>query len=107
MYPPLVLIETTMQPGNGEAVSRTISRHRVDLFVGTHDGVFSLHFAAATPQVADELVESFELFSGGFIPIEIAYQTDAQRDVIKVIAVNVAAIDLSCPTVANFNLSIA
>ena len=41
------------------------------------------------------------------IAIEIADQTNAERDVVQVIAMNMAAIDLPPPPVAHFNLPIA
>ena len=41
------------------------------------------------------------------IAIEIAHQTDAERDIVQVIAVDVAAVDLAAPAVSHFNLSIA
>ena len=44
---------------------------------------------------------------GGSISIEVAYETNAESDVIQVIARNMASIDLSCPAVTNFDLSIA
>jgi len=41
------------------------------------------------------------------IAIEIADQTNAERDVVQIIAVNVAAIDLSAPTISDFDLAVA
>ena len=43
---------------------------------------------------------------GGGVPIEIAYETNAQSDVVQVIARNMTAIDLPSPAVADFDLSI-
>jgi hypothetical protein len=41
------------------------------------------------------------------IAIEIADQTNAEGDVVQVIAVNVAAIDLPAPAVPHFDLAVA
>ena len=43
---------------------------------------------------------------GGSISIEIAYETNAESDVIQVIARNMTAIDLPSPAVTDFDLSI-
>ncbi len=40
------------------------------------------------------------------IAIEIANQTNPERNIIQVIAVDVAAIDLAAPTIAHFNLTV-
>ena len=41
------------------------------------------------------------------IPVEIADQTNAKGDVIQVIAVDMAAINLASPTIANFYFTIS
>ncbi len=41
------------------------------------------------------------------IAIEIADQTNPERDVVQVVAVDVAAVDLSPPTVPYFDLAVA
>ena len=41
------------------------------------------------------------------IAVEIADQTNPERDVVQIVAVNVAAVDLSPPTVPYFDLAVA
>ena len=41
------------------------------------------------------------------IAVEIADQTNPERDVVQVIAVDVAAVDLPAPTVADLDLAVA
>ncbi len=41
------------------------------------------------------------------IAIEIADQTNPERDVVQIIAVDVATVDLSPPTIAHFDLAVA
>src|SRR5207237_1887397 len=50
---------------------------------------------------------AIDLLARPLIAIESADQTNAERDVVQVIAVNVAAVDLPPPPVAHFNLPIA
>src|SRR5207237_6781274 len=50
---------------------------------------------------------AIELRPRRLIAIEIADQTNPERDVVQVIAVNMAAVDLPPPPVAHFNLPIA
>ena len=66
-----------------------------------------LGFAAAFSQVTDEFFARVELRTRWLVPIEIAYQTNAKRDVVQIIAVHVAAIDLASPPIANLDLAVA
>jgi len=69
--------------------------------------VVSRDLAAALPQVADQFFARFELCPRGLVAIEIAHQTDAERDVVQVIAVDMAAVDLAAPAVSHFDLAVA
>ena len=66
-----------------------------------------LGFAATLAQVTDEFFARVELRARWLVAIEIAYQTNAERNVVQIIAVNVAAVDLTPPTIAYFNLAVA
>ena len=66
-----------------------------------------LGFAATFAQVTDEFFARVELRARWLVAIEIAYQTNAERNVVQIIAVHVAAIDLTPPTIAYFNLAVA
>ena len=72
-----------------------------------HNDLVTGSLAAALPQVADQLFARFKLCTGRLVAIEIAYQTNAQRNIVQIIAVNVAAVDLTPPTIAYFNLAVA
>ena len=65
------------------------------------------HFAATLPQVTNELFARFELSASRLIAIEVANQTNSERNVVEIIAVDVATVDLPSPTVAYFDLAVA
>jgi hypothetical protein len=96
-----------MEPAVGEPLAGAISGHRVDFLVGLHDCDVSLKFAAARTQVADEFVEGGELIFCGDIAVKITHEADAERDAVQVIAVDVAAVDLPAPPVADLDLAVA
>jgi len=72
-----------------------------------HGDIASVDFAATFSHVADEFFARIELRARWLVAIEIAYQTNAQRNVVQIIAVNVAAVDLAPPAIADFDLAIA
>jgi len=72
-----------------------------------HRDIAPVDLAAALSQVANEFLTRFELCARWLVAIEIAYQTNAERNVVQIIAVHVAAIDLAAPAVAHFYLAIA
>ena len=63
--------------------------------------------SATLAQVTNQFFAGFELRPRGLIAIEIANQTYSQGDVVQIIAVDVAAIDLPPPAVAHLDLPIA
>ena len=63
--------------------------------------------AATLSQIANEFLTSIELRTRWLVPIEIAYQTNAERNIVQVIAVHVTAIDLTPPAVPDFDLPIS
>ena len=91
-----------MEPIERKAVPRAISGNRVDLFVSEDDGVFPVDLPDPLPQVSDQLIESLILSLGGKIPIEIADQADTDRNVIQVIAVDVATGGAGAPNDCRF-----
>jgi len=99
--------ESAMEPTQGEAVARTISRSWVYFLVAQNDGIASLHFSDSLSEVTYEFIERFKLSVGWKVTIEIADQANAKPDIVKVIAVNVSACQLLNPSVANFDLAIA
>ena len=67
----------------------------------------SLGFSAAVSQIANEFFRGFQLCAGRLISVEIAYETNAQRDVVEIIAVHMATVYLAPPAIAHFDLAIA
>ena len=66
-----------------------------------------LNFPAAFSQIINQLFAGLQLPTGRLIAIEIADQTNTERDVVQVIAVNVSAVYLTSPAIAHFDLAIA
>src|ERR687887_2857591 len=66
----------------------------------------SLGFAAALAQVANQFLTRVELRARRLVPIEIAYEANAERDVVQIIAVYMAAVDLAPPAIADFDLAV-
>ena len=73
----------------------------------SHRDVAPVSLAAAFAQVANQFFACVELGTRWLVAIEIAYQTNAERNVIQVIAVYVAAIDLAPPAIAHLDLAVA
>ena len=65
------------------------------------------HFPAALLQITNQLFARFELRACRLIAVEIAHQTDAETDIVHVIAVDMAAAHLPHPTIADFDLTVA
>src|SRR5207248_3286561 len=72
-----------------------------------HGNVASARPASALSQVTDKFFARVELRARWLVAIKIAYQTNAERNVVQIIAVHVAAVDLTPPTIAYFDLAIA
>jgi len=75
--------------------------------VWPHRNGAPLGFAATFAQVTDEFFARVELRARRLVAIKIAYQTNADRNVVQIIAVNVAAVDLTPPPIAHFDLAVA
>ena len=67
----------------------------------------SLGFAAAVSQIADQFLTRFELCARWLVSIEIAYETNTERDIVEIIAVHMTAVYLTPPSIANFDLAVA
>ena len=75
--------------------------------MGFYRNVASSGAAAPFAQITDEFVARVELCARWLIAVKVAYQTNAERNVVQIIAVHVAAVDLSPPAVAHFDLAVA
>ena len=96
-----------MEPAERESVAWTVGRLGVDFLVAFDDRRFPFNFPDSDAEVGDELVEGAELGVGRLVPVEIANETDAQGNVVEVVAGNVSAVDLAGPAVADFDFPIA
>ena len=72
-----------------------------------HRNGASVGLAATFSQVSNEFFARIKLRARRLVAIKIAYQTNAQRNVVQIIAVHVAAVDLAPPAIAHFNLAVA
>ena len=79
----------------------------IDFAVGLHRYRTSFGFAAAVSQIANEFLTCVELCARRLVSIEIAYETNAERDVVQIIAVHVTSVYLAPPSVADFDLAVA
>src|SRR6266487_2156235 len=94
------------EPRIRKIVARAVGRpaRRIDFTVWFYRNGASPGATATLSQIADEFLTSVELLACWLIPIEIAYQTNAERDIVEIIAVHVAAIDLTPPAIPDFDL---
>jgi hypothetical protein len=72
-----------------------------------HGDVAPVDLAATVAQVADEFFARVELRARWLVTIKIAYQANAERDVVQIIAVHMATVDLTPPAIAHFDLAVA
>ena len=64
-------------------------------------------FPATLPQVTDQFFATVELRARRLVAVKISDQANPECDVVEIITVDVAAVDLSPPTVAHFDLTIS
>ena len=97
------------EPGIRKIVARAIRgpARWVDFAVWLHRYRTSLGFAAAVSQIANEFLARVELCARRLLSIEIAYETNAERDVVQIIAVHMTAVYLASPSVPDFDLAVA
>ena len=72
-----------------------------------HGDLASVSLAATFAQVTNEFFARVELRACWLVAIKIAYQTNAKRNVVQIIAVHMAAVDLTPPAIAHFDLAVA
>jgi hypothetical protein len=63
--------------------------------------------AATLPQIANQFLTCVELRARRLVSIEIANETNAERDVVQIIAVHMTAVYLTPPSIADFDLAVA
>ena len=75
--------------------------------MGPDDGIMAIDFSATLSQIPDQFFAGLELSACRLIPVEVADQANAKGNVVQVIAVDMAAVDLAAPAVAHFDLAVA
>src|SRR5215471_1585052 len=103
---------TSLEPAKpriGKIVARAVGRpaRRIDFTVWFYRNGASPGATATLSQITDEFLTSVELRARWLIMIKIAYQTNAERDIVEIIAVHVPAIDLTPPAISDFDLPIS
>ena len=102
------MLSKSPKPRIRKGISRTISSPArwIHFTMWPDRDLAPVNLAAAFPQIADELFTRFELRARWLVAIEIAHQTNAERNVVQIVAVHVATVDLAPPTIAHFDLAI-
>jgi len=72
-----------------------------------HRDLAPVDLAATFAEITDEFFARLELRARWLVAIEIAYQTNAERNIVQIIAVHVSAVDLASPAIAYFDLPVA
>jgi hypothetical protein len=97
------------EPGIRESIPGAIGRplRWIHLTMRPDDGVMRIDFPAALPQIIDQLFARCQLTARRLTAVEIADQTNAECDVVQIVAVHVPAIDLAPPAIPDFDLAIS
>jgi hypothetical protein len=96
-----------VQPIHRESIAGTVGGTRIDFSMGPNRGVVTVNFSNPLPKIPEKLIECFVLCLGGKIAIEISNQADADRNIVKIVTVDVTARELNDPAIANLNLAVA
>ena len=97
------------KPRIGKIVSRAIGRPTrwIHFAVWPHRNRAPVGLTATFSQIADEFFACVKLRARRLVTIEIAHQTNAERNVVQIITVHVPAVDLAAPAIAHFNLAVS
>ena len=96
-----------MEPTVGKAIPGAVRGAGVDFLMGIDNGLASLSLADAVTEIPDEFLKRSDLGLGRNIPIEISDKTDAEGDVVQIVACNMASVQLGRPAVSYLDLPIA
>lgn len=72
-----------------------------------HDWPVITDLPATLPQIADQFFATVELRARRLVTIKITDQANPEGDVVQIIAVNVASVNLTAPAIAHFDLAVA
>ncbi len=96
-----------MKPAVREVLPGAVGWSGIDLLVGVDDGLAALGFADTIPEVGNEFLERPNLGLGGPVTIEITDEADSERNVIQVVAGDVASVELCRPAVTDLHLAVS
>ena len=69
-----------------------------------HDRVMRVDFSATQTEITNQFFARFKLRARRLIAVEIAHQTKAERGVVHIINVHIAAINLPATSHSHFHL---
>ena len=97
-----------MQPAVGESIAWAVRgpAGRINFPVRFDHGSVAVGFSNAKLEVANEFLQRGELFFRGALLIEVAHQTNAQGNVVEVVTVDMAAVELLFPTRPDFDFAV-
>ena len=73
----------------------------------THNQGTSVAFSTALLQIPSQFLARFELRARRLVAIEIAHEANTEPDVVHIIAVPMAAVNLTTPSIPDFDLAVA
>ncbi len=73
----------------------------------TNDRILAVNLADTSPEIADQLVQGFVLGFCGQIAIEIADEADADGNIVQIVAMNMASVELANPAISDFDLTVS
>ncbi len=73
----------------------------------SHRNRAPVDLTTAFSQIADEFLACVKLRARRLAAIEIAHQTNAERNVVQIITVHVPAVDLAAPAITHFDLAVS
>ena len=97
------------EPGIGENVAWAIRRPAwwIHFAMRFYNRIVITNFAATLPEVTNQFLTRFQLGAAWLVAVEIADQTDSEGNIIEIITVDVAPVDLPPPSVTYFDLAIS
>lgn len=72
-----------------------------------YDRVMISNLATTLSQITDQFFTTIQLGASRLIAIKIAHQANSQGNVVQVITVDVTAVDLPTPAIADFDFAVA
>ena len=73
----------------------------------THNQGTPFAFSTAFLQIPNQFFGCIQLCTRRLVAVKVAHQTNTKRDIVQIITVYVASINLSAPSIPNFDLAVA